>query len=130
MTYYNPQLTTKSHSTAQWTGHPSSATQASLSQSVETKQSPQQEQTQQPATNAPVGQCVPEVTTPASHPLSRANSGKSASEKLQDQLTEMVLSEADKHFLDNRICRNSKHAIRIGILEILGRYVISEAAEE
>lgn len=119
-----------SHSTAQWTGQPSSATQASLSQSVETKQSPQQEQTQQPATNAPVGQCVPGVTTPANHPPSRANSCKSASEKLQDQLTEMVLSETDKHFLDNRICRNSRRAIRIGILEILGRYKISEAAEE
>jgi UDP-galactopyranose mutase len=117
-----------SHSTAQWTGRPSSATQESLSQSVETKQSQPLEQTQQLATHEPEGQSVPEVTTPASQPPSHASSSKSASDRLQEQLLQIVLSEADKHFLGNRISGNSKRAIRLGISEIVGRYVISEAA--
>jgi len=118
-----------SHSTDQWTGLPSSARQASLSHSAEMKQLSQQGQPHQRATNLPVGHCALEVVTPASLQPSHANSYKSASERLREQLLQIVLNEADKHFLGSRISVNSKHAIRSCIAEIVGRYVVSEATD-
>jgi hypothetical protein len=118
-----------SHSAAQWTGHLSSVTQASLSQSAETKQSQLLEQLQQPATHEQAGQSVRMATTPGSLQPSHANSCKSVSERLQEQLLQMVLNEADKHFLGNRISGNSKHAIRLGISKIVEHYIISEVAD-
>ena len=108
------------HLTAQCTGQPFSATQESLSQSVETKQSLQQEQTQQPATNEQVGQCVPEATTPASQRASHASSFKSASERLAAEISSAVLFTIGAQRPDAQIRRD----IRNRIVAIVSRYLV------
>lgn len=109
-----------SHSTGQWTGQPSSAMQASLSQSVETRQSPQQEQTQQPATNEQVGQCVPKATTPASQLPSHASSFKSARERLAAEISSTVLFTIGAERPDAQTHRD----IRNRIVAIVSRYSV------
>lgn len=108
------------HLTAQCTGQPSSATQASPSQSGETKQSPQQRQTQQPATNEQVGQCVPEAITPASQLPSHASSFKSASERLAAEISSAVLFTIGAERPDAQTHRD----IRNRIIAIISRYSV------
>ena len=114
-----------SHSTAQWTGQPFSATQASLSQSGGTKPLQPQGQQQPLATNSQVGQCAPGGTTPVIQPPSHANSCKSASERLAAEITAAVLVVIG----NNRPDAQCRYSIRAKITEIVGHYGISEVAE-
>jgi hypothetical protein len=111
-----------SHSTAQWTGQPSFATQASLNQSAETKQLHQPGQLQQLATNAPVGQFVLEATTPASQPLYRASDCKSVSEQLAAEITAAVIHIIGAERPDAQ-CR---YNIGAKITQIISRYNFRE----
>jgi len=110
------------HSESEWTGQPSSATQASLNQSAEMKQLHQRGQLQQLATNAPVGQFVLEATTPASQPLYRASDCKSVSERLAAEITAAVI-----HIIGaERPDAQTRYNIGAKITQIIGRYNFKE----
>jgi len=114
-----------SHSAAQWTGQPSSATQASPSQSVEMKPLQLQGQQQPLATSSQVGQCAPEGTTPASQLAFPASSCRSANEQLAAEVSAAVLTIIGSNMPDAQ-CRFS---IRSKIAAIVSRYSVSAEGE-
>jgi hypothetical protein len=110
-----------SHSTAKWTGQPYFTTQASLSRSAESKQSPPLEHAQQPATNSQAGQSAPKGTTPASQPLSPASSCRSANEQLAAEVSSAVIAIIGAERPDAQ-CR---YNIRTKVASIISRYSVS-----
>jgi len=110
---------------AQWTGQPSSATQASLSQSGGTKPLQLQGQQQPLATSSQVGQCAPEGTTPASQPAFPASSCRSANEQLAAEVSAAVLTIIGS----NRPDAQCRFSIRSKIAAIVSHYSVSAEGE-
>lgn len=106
---------------AEWTGHPYFTTQASLSQSAETKQSPPQEHAPQPATNLQAGQSAPKGTTPASQLPSPASSCRNANEQLAAEVSSAVIAIIGAERPDAQCQYN----IRTKVASIISRYSVS-----
>jgi len=111
------------------TGPQSCSVQASRNHQAGASPSSQRGLTQQPDTNAPVAQCEPVATTPASQGRSRASSSKHASE-LHAELLRLVATECNNHTIGSRLTPQSHYNIKAGVERILSRYEVSLATEE